>query len=100
VDEEEPLARSQKRKDFGVGVKSDSKPSPIPSGDGFLERPVGIEAGVMMVVRMANGLPESIQEVLGRGYVRVSQTQVDHVASLFPHFGQAHVHFRAQITLK
>jgi hypothetical protein len=54
----------------------------------------------MMIVRMANGIPESIQKVLGRGHIRVAQAQVDHVASLFPHFGEAHIHFRAQIPLK
>jgi hypothetical protein len=54
----------------------------------------------MMVVRMANGLPEGIQKMLGRSHIRVSQPQVDHVAPFFPHLGKAHVHFGSEVTLK
>jgi hypothetical protein len=53
-----------------------------------------------MVVRMANGIPQRIQKMPGRGYIRVSQPEVDYIASLFPHLCEAQVHFRAEITLK
>jgi hypothetical protein len=54
----------------------------------------------MMMIRMAHCIAESVEKVLGRSYIRVSQPQVDHVAPLFPHLGEAHVHFRAEVTLK
>jgi hypothetical protein len=98
--DKETLGRAQKRKDFGAGIELDSEPPLIPTGNGFLERPVGVKAWIMMMVGMANGIPEGIQEMLGRSYVRVSQPQVDHIAALFPHLGEANVHLRTEVTLK
>jgi hypothetical protein len=54
----------------------------------------------MMVVRIANGLPEGIQKALGRSHIRVSQPQVDYIAPFFFHLGKAHVHLGSEITLE
>jgi hypothetical protein len=100
MDQKEAFTGPEQGEDFGVGVEPHSKPPPIPSRDSFLQWFKGIETGIVVMLGMAHGVPQSLQQVVRGDYIGVSQTQVDNVPAFLAHFGKARIHFRTQIAFK
>jgi hypothetical protein len=92
VDVEKAFAGAQERKDFRVGVEVDLELPSVPSSDGFLQRFVGIKTGVVMVIGVADGVAERVQQMFQGLYIRVAQAQVNDVPPFFIHLGQADIH--------